>query len=150
MSATHTMLPPSEQTNAFGPDSPCNLDICPIEWSIYTFRPSLAGNITFLALFALIGIVHGYLGFRWKSWGFMAGMLMGCVAEIAGYIGRIMLYYNPFSFNGFMVQIGKSNYLPYLFLFSELTVFSLSDHRSRLLYRLHLRNTLHNHHVPRP
>lgn len=80
----------------------------------------------------------------------MAGMLMGCVAEIAGYIGRIMLYYNPFSFNGFMVQIGKSNYLPYLFLFSELTVFSLSDHRSRLLYRLHLRNTLHNHHVPRP
>ncbi|KAF4457496.1 hypothetical protein F53441_546 [Fusarium austroafricanum] len=91
--------------NAFGSDSPCNLDTCPVEWSIYSYRPSLAANIVFVVLFSLIGLTHGYLGFRWKSWGFMTGMLLGCLSEIVGYVGRIMMYYNPFSFNAFMIQI---------------------------------------------
>ncbi|KAF5644724.1 RTA1 like family [Fusarium tjaetaba] len=91
--------------DAFGSDSPCNLDTCPVEWSIYSYRPSLAANIVFVVLFSLIGLVHAYLGFRWKSWGFMTGMLLGCVSEIVGYVGRIMMWYNPFSFNAFMIQI---------------------------------------------
>lgn len=91
----------------FGGDANCTLANCPAEWSIYGFRPSLPANITFPILFALIGITHIFLGIRWKSWGFMTGMLMGCVSEIIGYIGRIMLYNNPFSFIGFMVQIGR-------------------------------------------
>jgi hypothetical protein len=93
--------------DAFGSDSPCNLDTCPVEWSIYSYRPSLAANIVFVVLFSLIGLVHAYLGFRWKSWGFMTGMLLGCISEIVGYVGRIMMWYNPFSFNAFMIQIGK-------------------------------------------
>ncbi|KAM0273378.1 hypothetical protein ACHAPA_001531 [Fusarium lateritium] len=91
--------------DAFGSDSPCNLDNCPIDWSLYGYRPSLAANIVFVVLFSLIGFVHTYLGFRWKSWGFMTGMLLGCISEIVGYVGRIMMYYNPFSFNAFMIQI---------------------------------------------
>ncbi|KAF5024458.1 hypothetical protein F66182_3467 [Fusarium sp. NRRL 66182] len=91
--------------DAFGPDSPCNLDTCPIEWSLYGYRPSLAANIVFVVLFSLIGFAHAYLGFRWKSWGFMTGMLLGCISEVIGYAGRIMMWYNPFSFNGFMIQI---------------------------------------------
>ncbi|KAG6068254.1 hypothetical protein E4U32_001329 [Claviceps aff. humidiphila group G2b] len=90
---------------SFGPDSNCNLNNCPAEWSIYGYRPSLAANATFLALFVLIGMVHGYLGYRWRSWGFMVGMLLGCMSEVIGYAGRIMLYNNPFSFVGFMIQI---------------------------------------------
>ncbi|PHH75812.1 hypothetical protein CDD83_4350 [Cordyceps sp. RAO-2017] len=96
-------LPPGVKT--FGPNANCTLDTCPAEWSIYGLRPSLAANTTFLVLFALIGIVHTYLGFRWRSWGFMGGMMLGCLNEIIGYAGRIMLWYNPFSFVGFMVQI---------------------------------------------
>ncbi|KAJ4141555.1 Envelope glycoprotein gp160 [Fusarium equiseti] len=91
--------------DAFGPDSPCNLDTCPIDYSLYGYRPSLAANIVFVALFSLIGFVHVYLGIRWKSWGFMTGMLLGCISEVIGYVGRIMMYYNPFSFNAFMIQI---------------------------------------------
>ena len=91
----------------FGPDSPCHLGNCPLEWSLYTYRPSLAANSTFLALFAIIGLVHIYLGYRWRSWGFMVGMILGCLSEIIGYAGRIMLWNNPFSFVGFMVQIGE-------------------------------------------
>lgn len=97
----------------FGPGSNCNLNNCPAEWSIYGYRPSLAANATFLALFVLIGMVHGYLGYRWRSWGFMVGMLLGCMSEVIGYAGRIMLYNNPFSFVGFMVQIGNPSPLPF-------------------------------------
>ncbi|KAM0363366.1 hypothetical protein ACHAO7_001665 [Fusarium culmorum] len=91
--------------DAFGSDSPCDLDTCPIDWSLYGYRPSLAANIAFVVLFSLIGIVHLYLGIRWKSWGFMTGMLLGCMSEVIGYVGRIMMWYNPFSFNAFMIQI---------------------------------------------
>ncbi|EFY92456.1 RTA1 like protein [Metarhizium acridum] len=96
-------LPPGVKT--IGPDANCTLDNCPAEWSIYGFRPSLAANATFLGLFILVGLAHGYLGFRWRSWGFMGGMILGCLSEAIGYAGRIMLYNNPFSFVGFMVQI---------------------------------------------
>lgn len=37
----------------------------------------------------------------------MVGMLLGCASEIIGYIGRIMLWNNPFSFDAFMIDIGK-------------------------------------------
>ncbi len=94
--------------NLFGPDTPCNLDNCPVEWSMFGYRPSLAANVVFLVLFALIGAVHTYFGVRWRSWGFMTGMLLGCVAEILGYVGRIMMWHDPFSYYGFMIQISKS------------------------------------------
>lgn len=32
---------------------------------------------------------------------------MGCLVEIGGYIGRVIMYGNPFDFIGFMTQIGK-------------------------------------------
>lgn len=35
----------------------------------------------------------------------MAFMIAGCLSAIAGYAGRIMLYENPFSFAGFMIQV---------------------------------------------
>lgn len=91
----------------FGSDATCDLDSCPVEWSIYQYRPSLPANITLLALFGVIGVAHSYLGFRWRSWGFMGGILFGCLSEIIGYGGRIMLYYNPFSWEGFMIQISE-------------------------------------------
>lgn len=96
------------QEEAFGAESPCNIDKCPIEWSLYQYRPSLAANVTFVVLFTILGLVHLFQGIRWKSWGFMAGMLMGCAAEVTGYIGRALLYENPFAYVAFMVQIGKS------------------------------------------
>jgi hypothetical protein len=96
-----------DDIDPFGPDSPCTLDLCPIEWSIFQYRPDLAANIFFLAAFGVIGVVQAYLGWRWRAWGFMAGMVLGCICEMIGYVGRILMWDNPFSFNAFMIQIGK-------------------------------------------
>lgn len=143
-------LPPGVKT--FGPNANCTLDTCPAEWSIYGFRPSLAANATFLGLFIAVGLVHGYLGYRWKSWGFMAGMILGCLCEVIGYAGRIMLYNNPFSFVGFMVQIGKSAHLHSIFTQYRLTKhnLSLSNDRTCLLHRIHLRHPLQDNRLLRP
>ena len=37
----------------------------------------------------------------------MCMMGMGCVSEMIGYGGRVMLWENPFGFAGFLVQISK-------------------------------------------
>jgi hypothetical protein len=131
----------------FGPDATCTIDTCPVEWSLYGFQPSLVANIVFPAVFAVIAVVHAYLGWKWRSWGFMTGMLLGCVAEIIGYVGRIMLHYNPFSFVGFMIQIGTS--CQYRRKKKNLTISlsSLHHYRSRLLHSLHLRHPLQSNHL---
>ncbi|KAI5458617.1 RTA1 like protein-domain-containing protein [Mariannaea sp. PMI_226] len=89
----------------FGPDANCTLALCPIQWSVYQYRPSLAANSIFIALFSVAMFVHIFLGIRWKSWFYMIMMICGCLMEIMGYAGRIILYNNPWSFGGFMIQI---------------------------------------------
>ncbi|EQB47898.1 RTA1 like protein [Colletotrichum gloeosporioides Cg-14] len=89
----------------FGPDANCTLDICDIHYSLYRYRPNLAVNALFLALYGIAGLVHIFLGIRWRSYWFMTFMVLGCLSEIVGYIGRIMLYHNPFAFVPFMLQI---------------------------------------------
>ncbi|KAF4973575.1 hypothetical protein FZEAL_9294 [Fusarium zealandicum] len=98
------MAPPNGLI-VFGPDANCTLDLCPIEWSVYQYRPSLAANIIFIILYAIAIGIHTYLGIRWRSWFYMSFMITGCFFEIIGYIGRLILYSNPFSFPGFMLQI---------------------------------------------
>lgn len=96
-------LPPG--VVVFGPRANCTLDICPVEISVYGYRPSLAVNVVFIALYAMAMAAHVYLGIRWRSYFFMASMLLGCINALVGYAGRVMMYYNPFSFPAFMIQI---------------------------------------------
>ncbi|AEO68063.1 uncharacterized protein THITE_2117392 [Thermothielavioides terrestris NRRL 8126] len=91
----------------FGPHANCTLDICPVELSVYGYRPSLAANTTFIALYGLSAVIHTYLGIRWKQWWFMGCMLLAAASAIIGYIGRVMMYYNPFNFSAFMLQISQ-------------------------------------------
>ncbi|KAJ6438053.1 RTA-like protein [Purpureocillium lavendulum] len=105
MSSTYSPDAVPSNIVPFGPNSNCTLDICPLEWSVYNYRPSLQANITFLAIFAVAAAVHTFLGLKWSSWWFMSFAVFGCLVEVMGYVGRIVLYYNPFSFGGFMVQI---------------------------------------------
>ena len=99
--------PPPPYIITFGRDSTCTLDLCPLEWSVYRYRPNLAANVIFVVAFAIIGIVHCFLGFHWKSPGFMTGMLLGCISSVIGYVGRIVLRTNPFAFEVFMIQISE-------------------------------------------
>ncbi|CAJ2506860.1 Uu.00g080460.m01.CDS01 [Anthostomella pinea] len=89
----------------FGPDATCTLDTCPLEWSVLQYRPSLATNVTFICIYFNLMCIHLWLGIRWKSWWFTGCVVVGTAYNIIGYGGRIMLYQNPFSFNGFLLQI---------------------------------------------
>ncbi|KAH8660043.1 RTA1 like protein-domain-containing protein [Xylariales sp. PMI_506] len=90
---------------SFGPDANCTLAICPLEWSILEYQPSIPANSLFLALFSLSMAIQIGQAIKWKTWGFLAGIVSGCVLEIIGYVGRLMIHNNPFDFNGFVIQI---------------------------------------------
>ncbi|OJD10453.1 hypothetical protein AJ78_08545 [Emergomyces pasteurianus Ep9510] len=94
----------------------CTLDTCPIETSIYQYRPSLPANATFIALYGLSGLIHLLQLILWRShYAFTILILLGCVGEIIGYVGRLILYNNPFSINGFLIQICALTIAPALF-----------------------------------
>ena len=79
--------------------------ICPIQDSLYGYFPSLPANAFFLALFIILLITQLYLGIRYRTWTFAFALSCGCLVEAVGYIGRLMLHHNPFSNNGFTMQI---------------------------------------------
>lgn len=121
----------------FGPDANCTLELCPIEWSVYQYRPSLAANIIFMILYALAMAVHIYLGIRWRQKFFMIFMIFGCLFEIIGYAGRIILYNNPFLFAGFMLQIvfvtsGPVFYTGAIYVTLSKTIESFSPEMARI------------------
>lgn len=124
----------------FGPDANCTLSICPVEWSVYQYRPSMASSIAFIVLYALAMIIHIYLGIRWRTKFFMSFMVIGCIIEIVGYGGRIMLYNNPFDFIGFILQIclitcGPVFYTAAIYVtLAKTFVQNLNTYPARLLY----------------
>jgi hypothetical protein len=78
-------------------DTRCTVETCPLSFAQFTYVPNLAGNVLFLALFALMLIAQIFFGIRYRTWGFLAGMVGGLLLELLGYIARIKLHENPFS-----------------------------------------------------
>lgn len=78
---------------------------CPVEDSIYGYYPSLPANAFFLALFAICLAFNLFFGTRYKTWTYMLAMGLGCLAQVIGYVGRILLHNNPFGQVGFEMQI---------------------------------------------
>lgn len=79
--------------------------VCPVEWSIYGYYPSLGANAFFTAWFAILIFPNFYFGIRYKAWTYMLALSLGCITETIGYIGRILLHDNPYSETGFQMQI---------------------------------------------
>lgn len=92
---------------AGGDNVNCTLPACPVELSVYGYRASLPFSATLIALYGLNIIAQSYLGWRYKSYGFMAATITGCLVEILGYAGRIMMWDNPWGQSGFIMQIGS-------------------------------------------
>lgn len=88
----------------FGPGANCTRNICPIEMSVYKYRPDLTVNIIFAVAFSLALQGHIMVGWRWKVWWFLALMIVGCLFEMIGYAGRLMMWDNPFSYPAWMLQ----------------------------------------------
>ena len=76
----------------------CTLDTCPVTDGYFYYRPSLAANAVFLALFSLSTLTFlVQVGLSRRFIGFSIAMISGCILEIIGYIGRIQGYQNPFA-----------------------------------------------------
>ncbi|KAJ9603147.1 hypothetical protein H2200_012442 [Cladophialophora chaetospira] len=97
---------------SFGPDANCTLSLCPVSATVYGYRPSIAANVVFLVLYGLCLIFNIAQLVRHRSWTFSISCILGCICEMLGYGGRILLYQNPFDFNGFMLQITCITFAP--------------------------------------
>lgn len=85
----------------------CTVSACPIELSVYGYRPSLAASCSLIGLYTVCMVIQVILGWRYSTWGYMTAMLLGCVDEILGYVGRILYWQNPWAQPGFIMQIGE-------------------------------------------
>jgi hypothetical protein len=81
----------------------CTLQTCPLSDAYVEYRPNMAGNIFYLALFAILLIGQIGAGVIYRSWSFMLPMVAGLILEVLGYLGRILLHNKPFSFDAFLM-----------------------------------------------
>ncbi|KAK1837047.1 putative sphingoid long-chain base transporter RSB1 [Podospora conica] len=81
-------------------------ELCEGVPSFYHYKISMAANATLLALFglSLVGFVAVYATTR-RGFGFTFAFVAGTILEILGYGGRIMGALNPWSEDGFLMQI---------------------------------------------
>ena len=70
---------------------------CPIEGTTYAYYPSVAGNALFAAVFGLSALAQVLLGIRYRFISYSILVFLGCIGEVIGYIGRVMLHNNPWS-----------------------------------------------------
>ena len=78
---------------------------CPVSRSLYGYYPSLPANAFFLALFAVLLVINAVVGTWKRTWTYLIAMFFGCLAQVLGYTGRIIMHQNPFNMNGFEMQI---------------------------------------------
>ncbi|KAJ4422941.1 hypothetical protein N0V82_002468 [Gnomoniopsis sp. IMI 355080] len=78
---------------------------CPVEATTLGYYPNRPLNIVIAVLFGVAGVIALSLGIRKKSWSYMSFLVAGCVLELAGYIGRVQMSYNPWNSGAFQLQI---------------------------------------------
>ncbi|KAL5354407.1 phospholipid-translocating ATPase rsb1 [Pseudogymnoascus australis] len=83
----------------------CTIATCSLEYAYFEYIPNLIGNIIFLAIFGVLVVPQLFFGIKFKTWGYMAGMLVGLLLEIMGYVGRVQIHFNPFKFNNFLLYL---------------------------------------------
>jgi hypothetical protein len=84
-------------TTSYWPDT-CTFDTCELYGSYFPYRPSRSANLAFTVLFGISAIVFLAQGITSKKWwGFTVAMLMGCVLEVIGYMGRVLAYHDMYS-----------------------------------------------------
>lgn len=82
----------------------CTNSICPLMFGQVRYDPSLPGNAVYLGAMIVLAMLHTFLGIRYRTWGFLAGVSLGLLLEIIGYLGRIGLHFNDFSFTYFVAS----------------------------------------------
>lgn len=78
---------------------------CPVEATTYGYYPNLGGNIFFTAFFGVLGVSQVGWGLYFRTWTFMVALGIGALMEMAGYVGRALMHYNPWNQGAFKLQI---------------------------------------------
>jgi len=102
------MTVPLPPPNSIYWDEPylCNYTTCPlIPFGQIQYRPTLAGNALFLAIFVLGLICCVGLSIRYRTWGYLVAIIGGTALEIVGYLGRILLWQDDFNNNNFIIYL---------------------------------------------
>ena len=73
---------------------------CPVSKSFYGYTPAVGPNAALLAIFSLALVAHGVQGIYYRAWGTLTAMGWGCICEVLGYAGRLMMHPNAFNLNG--------------------------------------------------
>lgn len=73
--------------------------------SFFLYLPNLGANLFFLIFFGVFIIPQLGLSIWKRTWGFGVGMFMGLVLEGVGYAARVMLHYQPFNNNWFLMSV---------------------------------------------
>ena len=81
----------------------CTLETCCLAQSSFLYIPNYGANLFFTILFAALVVPQLGLGIYYKTWGFMAGMIIGLALEVLGYVSRVLLHNNPFDDNAFLM-----------------------------------------------
>ncbi|GAB7327852.1 hypothetical protein MBLNU13_g11642t1 [Cladosporium sp. NU13] len=78
---------------------------CPVEWTTYGYYPNLGGNVFLLILFAICFFAQLVIGWKTKVRAFAIVVAIGCGLESIGYGGRLMMNENPWTSDGFKMQV---------------------------------------------
>lgn len=87
----------------------CTLSTCSLDQAHLDYDPSLWGNAFFVGLFGLLAIFQFIFGLRYRTWGFMIGMVLGLIGEVIGYVGRVGMHYNPFTQTPFLTYVSDTH-----------------------------------------
>ncbi|RGP73169.1 phospholipid-translocating atpase [Fusarium longipes] len=78
---------------------------CPIEYTVYGYRPSLWVNSLLTSLFFIALVTNIWLGIRFKTRAYAIVLALGCLAQVVGYGARIAMYFEPFNAMAFQAQV---------------------------------------------
>lgn len=93
-----------------------------IEFVFYSYKPSMAGAVIFIILFAIAALYHIWLLTKHRVWYFIP-FVIGCLFEAVGYIGRAMsssespnFTQNPYIIQSVLLLLGPTLYAASIYM----------------------------------
>ena len=78
---------------------------CPVELTLYGDYFNLGACIFFTVGFFVLFVAQGWLAYKSKAWSFASYLAVGTFFELFGYVCRIVMYDNPWSYPAFVIQL---------------------------------------------
>ena len=85
----------ANDTTAIPPNC-AEIQQCIEAYGYVNYLPIISVNAFFLAVFSVGFIAQFLLGFRHRTWGYTAAMMVGALIEAIGYGGRIGMHFDVF------------------------------------------------------